>query len=137
MLPTHNYCIQDGAVHLEEEAVSGLVRGMRREARANPLLVAGMLLDCAVQLSPKAPVYALLVGEPSQPDAVGGGRRADVGRGHERELQEWGPCCMHAAFGLGCVPVHATARFSRSSLLCCSPLSALRFSFDPTITQAC
>lgn len=47
---------------LEEDATSGLVRQIRREARSNPL-VAGQLLDCAVQLSAKAPVYALLVGE--------------------------------------------------------------------------
>lgn len=50
---------------LDEDATSGLVRQVRREARANPPLVAAQLLDCAVQLAAKAPVYALLVGERS------------------------------------------------------------------------
>ncbi len=48
---------------LDEDATSGLVRQVRREARNNPPLVAAQLLDCAVQLAAKAPVYALLVGE--------------------------------------------------------------------------
>ena len=55
--------LQDGAIHLEEEVVGGLVRHVRHQARVNPQVVQGMLLDCAVQLSTKAPVYALLVGE--------------------------------------------------------------------------
>ena len=48
---------------LDEDATSGLARQVRREARNNPPLVAAQLLDCAVQLAAKAPVYALLVGE--------------------------------------------------------------------------
>lgn len=50
--------------------VGGLVKHLRRETRANPLLVHGMLLDCAVQLPTKAPVYALLVGAQNQGEAA-------------------------------------------------------------------
>jgi hypothetical protein len=54
--------LQDGSIHLDEEDVGALVKHLRREARNTPQLVHGMLLDCAVQLSTKVPVYALLVG---------------------------------------------------------------------------
>ena len=58
-----NHCLQDGVIYLDDEAVGGLVKHIRREARVNPLLVHTMLLDCAVQLSTKVPIYALLVGK--------------------------------------------------------------------------
>lgn len=55
--------LQDtGRIQLADDEVSALARQMRREARHNAPLVHGMLLDCAVQLASKAPVYALLVG---------------------------------------------------------------------------
>lgn len=39
------------------------MRQLRREARTDPLYAHGALLDCAVQLGHKAPLYALLAGE--------------------------------------------------------------------------
>lgn len=62
--------LQGGSIELEDDAVTGLVRQLRREGRSNPLLVHGMLLDCAVHLSTKAPVYALLAGEAGPPQPV-------------------------------------------------------------------
>ncbi|PSC75984.1 nuclear cap-binding subunit 1 [Micractinium conductrix] len=53
---------KDGVIVAEGEALSSVVKGLRREGRANPGPVYSMLLDCAVQLGSKAPVYALLVG---------------------------------------------------------------------------
>eukprot|EP00887_Chlorella_sp_A99_P001913 scaffold18.g1913.t1 len=52
---------QTGTLHAEEE-LSGMVKQIKREARIDPEGVQAMLLDCAVQLSTKAPLYALLVG---------------------------------------------------------------------------
>ncbi len=56
--------LQDGAFTLDDEQLNGLVRQLRREARTDPLHTHGALLDCAVQLAHKAPLYALLAGEP-------------------------------------------------------------------------
>ena len=64
---------QDGCIHLSEEAVSSLVFQLRREGRAAPLLVQGQLLDCAVPLSTKAPVYALITGEEAARQQGGSG----------------------------------------------------------------
>lgn len=65
---------KDGSIHLDEEDVGALVKHLRREARNTPQLVHGMLLDCAVQLSTKVPVYALLVGllNVDEPELVAG-----------------------------------------------------------------
>ena len=78
--------LQDGAIHLEEEALGGVMRQIRHQTRINPQMVQGMLLDCAVQLSTKAPVYALLVGECGP---------AGWGHGRERGERIW-LCCMGA-----------------------------------------
>lgn len=70
--------------HVDEEGVGGLARGLRREARANPELVGGLLLDCAVQLGHKAPVYALLLG--TSPGAAGEGGAVAAVEGSSKRL---------------------------------------------------
>jgi hypothetical protein len=80
--------LQDGAIHLEEEALGGLVRHIRHQMRINPQMVQGMLLDCAVQLSTKAPVYALLVGERAQLD---GGMRGEGAWGEVLDVLQGRP----------------------------------------------
>ncbi|KAL4428043.1 hypothetical protein ABPG75_002132 [Micractinium tetrahymenae] len=66
--------VKDGAFTLDDEQLSGLVRQLRREARTDPLYAHGALLDCAVQLAHKAPLYALLAGlmNVDDPEAAAG-----------------------------------------------------------------
>lgn len=47
---------------LEEEVVLGVVKQMKREARVNAAAVGALLIDCAVELPTKVPLYALLTG---------------------------------------------------------------------------
>ena len=55
--------VQSGTLQVEEDVITAVVKHAKREARTGPEAVQAMLLDCAVQLSTKAPLYALLVGE--------------------------------------------------------------------------
>jgi hypothetical protein len=54
-------CVQD--ITLPEEVISAVAKQLKREARGNQEVVLAMLLDCAVELSFKAPLFALIVGE--------------------------------------------------------------------------
>lgn len=60
---------QTGSLSLPEEALTAAVQQAKREARGDPESVTAMLLDCAVHLSTKQPLYALLVG--ASPAAAG------------------------------------------------------------------
>lgn len=77
-------CALPQGLEVDEEAVGGVVRHLKREAREAPAAVQAMLLDCSVELSTKLPLYALLLGErPARPasvgHAVGGGVGASAG----------------------------------------------------------
>jgi hypothetical protein len=54
---------------VDEESLSVVVKHIKREARyGDAAQVADILLDCSVQLSTKAPVYALVIGERASTD---------------------------------------------------------------------
>ena len=53
---------QPGTLAVDDDALTTLVKQVKREARANPDATCATLLECAVQLSPKAPLFALLIG---------------------------------------------------------------------------
>lgn len=49
-------------LEVNKELVSTLVKNIKRESRTNPLIVRSMLINCAVQLPAKVPVYSLIIG---------------------------------------------------------------------------
>ena len=127
---------QDGHIVLDEDATSGLVRQVRREARANPPLVASQLLDCTVQLAAKAPVYALLVGEWFLAACVvwlcwGRGEDGGDDLGHRMLI---GMHPISAEVGLKCT--HACMHNQRLHCRCCSIPTDLACTTSPHL-QAC
>lgn len=61
LTPFRRMCVTQ-SLQVDEDSVNALVKQLRREAKNNAEAVQTMLLDCAVQLCGKAPLYALLVG---------------------------------------------------------------------------
>jgi hypothetical protein len=49
-------------LEVEEETITAVVKHIKQMARADPAAVQAMLVDCAVELSTKLPLYALLIG---------------------------------------------------------------------------
>jgi nuclear cap-binding protein subunit 1 len=47
---------------VNQELVSSIVKNIKRESRTNPLVVRSMLINCAVQLPAKVPIYSLIIG---------------------------------------------------------------------------
>jgi nuclear cap-binding protein subunit 1 len=47
---------------VNKDLVSTIVKNVKRESRANPLGVRSMLINCAVQLPAKVPIYSLIIG---------------------------------------------------------------------------
>ena len=47
---------------VDEKTIGQVVTNIKREARTDAAAAAAMLIDCAVELSNKLPLYALLIG---------------------------------------------------------------------------
>lgn len=50
------------SLDVKEESLSALAKNVKKEARTNPAAVRSMLINCAVQLPTKVPLYSLIVG---------------------------------------------------------------------------
>ena len=47
---------------VDEKTIGQVVTNIKREARTDAAAVQAMLIDCAVEISTKLPLYALLLG---------------------------------------------------------------------------
>ena len=109
-------------LEVDEDTISSLTKLIRKEARGDANTVFSMLLDCAVQLSTKAPLYALVTGGCSALHCLPGGWGGWLG-GRCLRARRW---------------VHAPAVSCPFRALCCAVrVQACSTSTPPTLWTGC